>query len=510
MASASALCSLPPELLARVGSLAGRVEELGRLDCVAHAFHSVQPALNRSVVEEALRLRAAERGHAVAATLPAGEASWTQWFCWEERRDRVARRAVAACGELHSAFIDAEGRLLTCGGVREEDDPWNPAALGHGEGVTRLEVPTIIPALSGVRIRSVAASSDHTLAVAADGRAFSWGDGDNGRLGHGDKRNQLTPRPIAALRRVKVVAIATGAAHSLLLADNGLVFSCGHGIFGRLGHGPLVHNDAVNGNEEPQLTPRPIEALRGVKVVAIAAGMLHTLLLADDGLAYSCGYGRLGQLGHGDKEDRYTPRPIEALRGVNVVAIAAGDTHSLLLVDDGLVYAFGEGVHGQLGHGDEDEYTPRPIEVLAGVKVVAVAAGAAHSLLLADSGIVYSCGHGEGGQLGQGPMPGPNLYAPRPIKALAGVKVAAVAAGWRHSLAVAADGRAFGWGSSPSSGVIGFALGLQLEAEQSVPLQYPRLRIDSPCVAGGAGAAREPTDDIDIALTRGASSVELS
>ena len=92
----------------RLLKVAGRVEEIGRLDCVSHAFHG-------PVVEEALRLRAAECGHAAAAALPEGEASWTQMLCWDERRRRYGERAVAAGGMYHSLLIEGGGRLLTCG-----------------------------------------------------------------------------------------------------------------------------------------------------------------------------------------------------------------------------------------------------------------------------------------------------------------------------------------------------------------------------------------------------------
>ena len=51
------------------------------------------------------------------------------------------------------------------------------------------------------------------------------------------------------------------------------------------------------------------------------------------------------------------------LSGVRVVGIAAGGYHSIALAADGRVFTFGRGMHGQLGHGDEeDQLTPRVVE----------------------------------------------------------------------------------------------------------------------------------------------------
>ena len=61
--------------------------------------------------------------------------------------------------------------------------------------------------------------------------------------------------------------------------------------------------------------PRVIEALRGVRVVAVAAGCGHSLVLTDGGTVLSFGQGEDGKLGHGDQEDQLVPKVIEALRG---------------------------------------------------------------------------------------------------------------------------------------------------------------------------------------------------
>eukprot|EP00966_Prymnesium_polylepis_P114063 2636199-Prymnesium_polylepis.1 len=76
-----------------------------------------------------------------------------------------------------------------------------------------------------------------------------------------------------------------------------------------------------------------------------------------------------GRLGHGDEGNQRTPKVVEALAGVTVRTVAAGGDHSLVLSEDGVVYSFGDGDGGKLGHGNEEgQRTPKVIEALQGVR----------------------------------------------------------------------------------------------------------------------------------------------
>ena len=115
------LTELPAELLAVIISWLPSPEDVGRVDCVAHAFHGAAAfsvsasTFAPSIVEEALRLRAASAGHTVPEQLPLREVSWTQKLCWDERRRRSRQDAAVACDVMHAAFVDAAGCLVTCG-----------------------------------------------------------------------------------------------------------------------------------------------------------------------------------------------------------------------------------------------------------------------------------------------------------------------------------------------------------------------------------------------------------
>ena len=150
----------------------------------------------------------------------------------------------------------------------------------------------------------------------------------------------------------------------MVLTDEGAVLSFGYGGDGVLGHG----------DEKKQYEPKVIEALRGERVVAVSADTAHSLVLTEAGAVLSFGVGAAGRLGHGDTFSEMQPTVIDALRGVRVVALSAGATHSLVLSEAGAVFSFG---NGRLGHGDQaNQFTPMVIEALRGERVVAVAAGA--------------------------------------------------------------------------------------------------------------------------------------
>nr|XP_032807829.1 RCC1 domain-containing protein 1 isoform X2 [Petromyzon marinus] len=96
----------------------------------------------------------------------------------------------------------------------------------------------------------------------------------------------------------------------------------------------------------------------------------------------------------------FHPLP-ELAGGVRALQLALGREHVLLLTDDGTVWGWGPGRHGQQGHGTtEAEVAPRPVEGLQGLPMVGVAAGGWHSVALSRGGDVYTWGWNEAGQLG--------------------------------------------------------------------------------------------------------------
>ena len=139
----------------------------------------------------------------------------------------------------------------------------------------------------------------------------------------------------------------------------------------------------------------------------------------------------------------------------SIVQISAGQFHSLALDSRGLVYSWGWGVHGQLGHGHfDDVQEPEVVHRLSKLVVVQVAAGYAHSLCLTKDGEIWSFGLGLYGQLGSGATDKSLV----PLRIVLDAPVRQVSTGYFHCLAISEDGTVYQWGSHPQV--------LRLEAQQ--------------------------------------------
>jgi hypothetical protein len=138
--------------------------------------------------------------------------------------------------------------------------------------------------------------------------------------------------------------------------------------------------------------------LEGVRMREVAAGRKHSLLLTEEGALWSCGCGAFGRLGHGDKQDRPMPLRISALQAVRVVQVASGSDLSFALTDAGELLSFGSNKDGGLGRGTLDagfDPTPRRVEGLEGLRIVEAGAGGCHSLAVTEDGALFSWGCGD-------------------------------------------------------------------------------------------------------------------
>ncbi|MEX2237778.1 MAG: RCC1 repeat-containing protein, partial [Dehalococcoidia bacterium] len=239
-----------------------------------------------------------------------------------------------------------------------------------------------------------------TAAPAGVGRA--WGDDAGGQLGDGGTNtSQPTPVTVSGLATVTAIAAgAAGGAHSLALLSDGTVRAWGYDLFGQLGDG---------GTNTDQPTPVAVSGL--ATVTAIAAGGNHSLALLSDGTVRAWGYDGEGQLGDGGTNTEQ-PTPVAVSGLATVTAIAAGGAHSLALLSDGTVRAWGDDLFGQLGDGGTNTDQPTPVAVSGLTAVTAIAAGGGHSLALLSDGTVRAWGLDSSGQLGDG---GTNTDQPTPV-----------------------------------------------------------------------------------------------
>ena len=251
---------------------------------------------------------------------------------------------VAACF-LQRATLTEDGAVWTCGCG---DD----GRLGHGDAQDRLRPTRLGPeAFGGLPVVLVACGSLHTMALTGGGCVSTCGQNDYGQLGHGDRtgRHLFTRVDPGHFGRASIVMVACGGLHSVVASAVGDVFTWGYE-----GSGYLGHND-----EQDRLAPARLgrEQFGGGKIVFVAAGVEHTVALAEGGVLWMWGGGLYGHLGLGDRDIRLVPTlGAGEVFGGSIVRIAAcGSDHTLVVTEEGVVWAFGQGVHGRLGLNDEDD-----------------------------------------------------------------------------------------------------------------------------------------------------------
>ncbi|XP_068449209.1 E3 ubiquitin-protein ligase HERC2 isoform X1 [Clinocottus analis] len=316
--------------------------------------------------------------------------------------------AVTADGKLYATGYGAGGRL----------------GIGGTESVS---TPTLLESVQHVFVRKVAVNSGgkHCLALSSEGEVYSWGEAEDGKLGHGNRSPCDRPRVIESLRGVEVADIAAGGAHSACITASGELFTWGKGRYGRLGHG----------DSEDQLKPKLVDALQGHRVIDVACGSgdAQTLCLTDDDMVWSWGDGDYGKLGRGGSDGCKVPMKIDSLTGLGVVKVECGSQFSVALTKSGAVYTWGKGDYHRLGHGSDDHVRrPRQVQGLQGKKVIAIATGSLHCVCCTEDGEVYTWGDNDEGQLGDGTTNA--IQRPRLVAALQGKKINRVACGSAHTL----------------------------------------------------------------------------
>ncbi|XP_076231996.1 RCC1 and BTB domain containing protein claret [Calliopsis andreniformis] len=248
------------------------------------------------------------------------------------------------------------------------------------------------------------------------------------------KKEQNNTNPFADFKRRLLCA---GFYH-VALVRNGNVYTWGSSVQGCLGTGPSLLRYG---------TPQPISFFRSMEleVLSVSCGQCHTLAVTNNGV-YAWGSNQFGQLGLGKVLQCSSPELVASLAQEVIIDAVAGQYHSVALTADGRIFTWGWGVHGQLGHGNtEEKTTPTLVTSLLGVVIRSINAGHAHTLVLSAEGIVYAFGCNIFGQLGIGT----NVKSSVPIKVLLPEKISIIATGYFHNLAVSHTNKLYIWGASP-------------------------------------------------------------
>ncbi|XP_066574472.1 probable E3 ubiquitin-protein ligase HERC4 [Amia ocellicauda] len=251
-----------------------------------------------------------------------------------------------------AAFLEANGTATIW--IKEEN---GHSPNGGTHYICRLR--------KGETINSLCTGKHSALLVSSKGNLYEWKF----------TCSSIPPKIQLIYSDANLIQIACGNHHSLALTKEGCVFEWNTRAITRC------------------------SGLSGIPVSQVAAGGNHSFVLSHSGAVFGWGCNRAGQLGLGDTQDRPLPQFVKCLQLKKTVFISCGEEHTVVLTKDGLVYTFGSGRSGQLGHNsDRNELRPRLVAELWGVKVTQIACGSYHTLaFVSSSGKVYSFGRAQQG-----------------------------------------------------------------------------------------------------------------
>ena len=322
--------------------------------------------------------------------------------------------------------------------------------LGHGNSTDNKRMPTFVASLKNTPLMCIDSLSTHSVAISVDGTLYTWGNGDKHRLGHGSTSKEYVPRVVRALSdKAPVISVACGLGHTMALLVTGQIFSWGNGSNGRLGLG----------DTQDRSVACLVAALKDTIVTEVFSGASHSLCVSNKGVCFSWGKNNQGQCGHGSTADILVPTSVLTLSNPScpTIRVAGGWEHTLALDAQGRLFSFGSGYKDSrrnglppvLGHGSHDRETqPRQVLALKDKVVVHVACGWDHSLAVTDHGMLYSWGAGTNGKLGHGDEL--DRSVPSQVLALSHVFIVQAEAGCEHSVAISLEGQLFTWGHGDS------------------------------------------------------------
>ena len=318
-----------------------------------------------------------------------------------------------AAGDHHSLVLLHNGDVYSFG------EDYGHGKLGQGEMEDRyMKTPTRIEGIG--RAKAIGAGRNNSFIILENGDLYSFGRNSLGALGVGDYDNRLVPTRVEGISNA--VKVDAGEAHTLILLENGDVYGMGCHMNGKLGIGGPM--SLVGQHHET-----PVKVPLSSPAKDIAAGSIHSLVLLENGDVYSFGNGLRGQLGHPERKNVDSPTKIEGLGPAR--AVAAGSDYSMVLLENGDLYAFGYNSYGQLGLGDrENRNQPTKVEALSGVSMIAC--GYRHTLVVLENGDLYTFGQGASGKLGHGNEQ--TQTTPTLVETLVGNNVLTAAGGFHHSL----------------------------------------------------------------------------
>ena len=179
--------------------------------------------------------------------------------------------------------------------------------------------------------------------------------------------------------------------HTAIINDKGQLYTFGDNSFGELGLGN-------SGQRTNRNTPTAVKNLGNI--TAVNCGRSHTAIINDKGQLFTFGSNSSGQLGlgySGPGTDRTIPTAVNNME--NIIAVSCGDYHTAIINVQGHLFTFGNNSFGQLGIGNKDIPVLHKFFKLLDVHIKQISVGGSHSMVLMENGDLYVFGDNKADQL---------------------------------------------------------------------------------------------------------------
>ena len=197
-------------------------------------------------------------------------------------------------GYEHSLALASDGTVYAWGRNNSGQLGKNDATDAHIPTAVR----TLGTPMAGKVIVQLAAGNSQSMALASDGTIYTWGWNQYGQLGNGTTTNSRIPVAVVTtgtpMAGKTISQIAAGNAHALAMTDDGTVYAWGWNQYGQLGNNSTINSSL------PVAVKTTGTPLAGKIITQITSGgSPNSLVLANDGTMYTWGWGQYGQLGNG-------------------------------------------------------------------------------------------------------------------------------------------------------------------------------------------------------------------
>jgi len=216
-------------------------------------------------------------------------------------------------GEDGEYFITASKLAFAC-----HPSPFTITTFTDGKDTHGKGLPCERP-----RLVDIKCGTNHTVALTDDGKVFTWGCGDYGRLGHKVQEHEMYPRRVeffnADNSRNTARLVAVGATCTLVCTEGRTTMMCGRN----------------KNTGEANMYPKPVADLMGWNVRAISCGQTSVCCAAETSLITWGPAPTHGELGYGKKGPKSSTvaKKVDTLEGMDVVAVASGHSHVVMLVN---------------------------------------------------------------------------------------------------------------------------------------------------------------------------------